>query len=124
MDLRMHPRAGQKALAEDLIDLDALLGAYKTVRPDAADPSQRVVFGTSGHRGSSLDGAFNQTHILAIAQSVAEHRKAQGVEGPLFLGRDTHALSEPAFRTTLEVLIANDVQVMIDTADGFTPTPA
>jgi phosphoglucomutase len=120
----MHARAGQQALPEDLIDLDALLGAYQSGRPDMADPAQRVVFGTSGHRGSSLDGAFNQTHILAIAQSVAEYRAAQGITGPLFVGRDTHGLSEPAWRTTLEVLVANGVEVLIDSRDGFTPTPA
>ena len=120
----MHDRAGQTARPEDLIDLDALLGAYEAVRPDMTDPMQRVVFGTSGHRGSSLDGAFNEPHILAIAQAVAEYRAAQGVDGPLFLGRDTHGLSEPAFRTTLEVLIANGVEVLIDARDGFTPTPA
>lgn len=120
----MHDRAGQTARPEDLIDLDALLGAYEAVRPDMTDPMQRVVFGTSGHRGSSLDGAFNQAHILAIAQSIAEYRTTQGVDGPLFLGRDTHGLSEPAFRTTLEVLIANGVEVLIDARDGFTPTPA
>ncbi|MFN7129540.1 MAG: phosphoglucomutase (alpha-D-glucose-1,6-bisphosphate-dependent) [Brevundimonas sp.] len=120
----MHPRAGQQALPEDLIVLDALLSAYQSGRPDMADPAQRVVFGTSGHRGSSLDGAFNQPHILAIAQSVAEYRAAQGITGPLFVGRDTHGLSEPAWRTTLEVLIANGVEVLIDARDGFTPTPA
>jgi phosphoglucomutase len=120
----MHERAGTTARPEDLIDLDALLDAYETTRPDMGDPQQRVVFGTSGHRGSSLDGAFNQAHILAIAQAIAEYRAAQGVDGPLFLGRDTHGLSEPAFRTTLEVLIANGVEVLIDARDGFTPTPA
>ncbi|MET3835474.1 phosphoglucomutase [Brevundimonas sp. UYEF29] len=120
----MHDRAGTTARPENLIDLDALLGAYETTRPDMGDPQQRVVFGTSGHRGSSLDGAFNQAHILAIAQAIAEYRAAQGVDGPLFLGRDTHGLSEPAFRTTLEVLIANGVEVLIDARDGFTPTPA
>ena len=120
----MHDRAGLTARPEDLIDLDALIGAYETVRPDMADPMQRVVFGTSGHRGSSLDGAFNQAHILAIAQSIAEYRAAQGVDGPLFLARDTHGLSEPAFRTTLQVLVANGVEVLIDARDGFTPTPA
>ena len=120
----MHDRAGQTARPEDLIDLDALLGAYEAVRPDMTDPMQRVVFGTSGHRGSSLDGAFNEAHILAIAQAVAEYRAAQGVDGPLFLGRDTHGLSEPAFRTTLEVLVANGVEVLIDARDSFTPTPA
>ncbi|MFN6981336.1 MAG: phosphoglucomutase (alpha-D-glucose-1,6-bisphosphate-dependent) [Brevundimonas sp.] len=120
----MHPRAGRQALPEDLIDLDALLGAYGSGRPDMADPAQRVVFGTSGHRGSALDGAFNESHILAIAQSVAEYRAAQGIDGPLFVGRDTHGLSEPAWRTTLEVLVGNGVEVLIDARDGFTPTPA
>ena len=120
----MHDRAGTTARPEDLIDLDTLLGAYETTRPDMGDPQQRVVFGTSGHRGSSLDGAFNEAHILAIAQSIADYRKTQGVDGPLFVGRDTHGLSEPAFRTTLEVLVANGVEVLIDARDGFTPTPA
>ena len=120
----MHDRAGQLARPEDLIDLDALLGAYETIKPDMSDPAQRVVFGTSGHRGSSLDGAFNETHILAIAQSITEYRAAQGITGPLFVGRDPHSLSEPAWRTTLEVLIANGVEVLIDARDGFTPTPA
>ncbi len=120
----MHDSAGQLARPEDLIDLDALLGAYQTIRPDMSDPAQRVVFGTSGHRGSSLDGAFNETHILAIAQSIAEYRATQGITGPLFVGRDPHGLSEPAWRTTLEVLVANGVEVLIDARDGFTPTPA
>lgn len=120
----MHARAGRQALPEDLIDLDALHGAYESGRPDMSDPAQRVVFGTSGHRGSSLDGAFNESHILAIAQAVAEYRAAQGIDGPLFIGRDTHGLSEPAWRTTLEVLVANGVEVLIDSRDGFTPTPA
>ncbi|GLK48209.1 phosphoglucomutase, alpha-D-glucose phosphate-specific [Brevundimonas intermedia] len=120
----MHARAGRQALSEDLIDLDALLGAYESSRPDMTDPAQRVVFGTSGHRGSSLDGAFNEAHILAIAQAVAEYRATQGVDGPLFVGRDTHGLSEPAWRTTLQVLVANGVEVLIDSRDGFTPTPA
>ena len=120
----MHARAGRQALPEDLIDLDALLGAYGSGRPDMADPAQRVVFGTSGHRGSALDGAFNESHILAIAQAVAEYRAAQGIDGPLFVGRDTHGLSEPAWRTTLEVLVGNGVEVLIDARDGFTPTPA
>ena len=120
----MHPRAGRQALPEDLIDLDALLGAYGSGRPDMTDPAQRVVFGTSGHRGSALDGAFTESHILAIAQAVADYRAAQGIDGPLFVGRDTHGLSEPAWRTTLEVLVGNGVEVLIDARDGFTPTPA
>jgi phosphoglucomutase len=120
----MHERAGQQARPEDLVDLDALLGAYPSIQPDMTDPAQRVVFGTSGHRGSSLDGAFNEAHILAVAQAIAEHRAAQGITGPLFVGRDTHALSEPAWRTTVEVLTANGVEILIDSRDGFTPTPA
>lgn len=123
-DSSMHARAGRQALPEDLIDLDALIGAYGSGRPDMADPAQRVVFGTSGHRGSALDSAFTESHILAIAQAVAEYRAAQGIDGPLFVGRDTHGLSEPAWRTTLEVLVGNGVEVLIDARDGFTPTPA
>lgn len=120
----MHPRAGQQASADDLIDVDAVVGAYSAIRPDLSNPAQCVAFGTSGHRGSSLDGAFNETHIRAIAQAVAEHRNEQGTTGPMFVGRDSHALSLPAWRTTLEVLVANNVEVVIDDRDGFTPTPA
>jgi phosphoglucomutase len=120
----MHEHAGRRARAEDLADLDALTRAYFEIHPDPADVAQRVAFGTSGHRGSSLDAAFNEDHILAIAQAVAEYRASQGITGPLFLGRDTHALSEPAWRTTIEVLVANDVETLIDARDGFTPTPA
>ncbi len=120
----MHERAGEMARAEDLVDVDALIRAYDAIRPDPALPAQQVVFGTSGHRGSSLDGAFNEAHILAVAQAVAEHRLKTGVTGPLFLARDTHALSEPAWRTTLEVLVANGVDALIDARDGVTPTPA
>lgn len=120
----MHERAGEAARPEDLVDLTALTRSYYDVRPDPGVAAQQVVFGTSGHRGSSLDAAFNETHILAAAQAVAEHRLARGVTGPLFLGRDTHALSEPAWRTTLEVLSANGVDAVIDARDGFTPTPA
>jgi phosphoglucomutase len=119
-----HDRAGQQAGTEDLVDLDALLQAYRDLRPDMGQPAQRVTFGTSGHRGSSLDGAFNEAHLLAIVQSIVEYRAAQGIDGPLFVGRDTHGLSEPAWRTTLEVLIANGVETLIDARDGFTPTPA
>ncbi|WP_092862858.1 phosphoglucomutase (alpha-D-glucose-1,6-bisphosphate-dependent) [Quadrisphaera sp. DSM 44207] len=120
----MHPRAGTRARPEDLVDLDALLSAYADVEPDPSDPAQRVVFGTSGHRGSSLDAAFNEAHILATTQAIVEHRAAQGVSGPLLIGRDPHALSEPAWRTALEVLAGNDVQVLVDSRDGYTPTPA
>jgi phosphoglucomutase len=120
----MHPRAGQPAQPDDLVDLDALLRAYSETSPDPEDPGQQVVFGTSGHRGSSLDGAFNEAHILAITQAICEYRRDQGVDGPLVLGRDTHALSEPATATALEVLVANDVTVLVDDRDGFAPTPA
>ncbi|HOB49688.1 MAG TPA: phosphoglucomutase (alpha-D-glucose-1,6-bisphosphate-dependent) [Mycobacterium sp.] len=119
-----NPRAGQPAQPEDLIDVPHLVSAYYTVTPDPDDVAQQVAFGTSGHRGSSLDAAFNETHILATTQAIAEYRTAQGTTGPLFLGRDTHGLSEPAWATALEVLAANDVAVLIDAADRYTPTPA
>ncbi|AXK47112.1 alpha-D-glucose phosphate-specific phosphoglucomutase [Brachybacterium saurashtrense] len=120
----MHPRAGQRALEEDLVDVDALLDAYYDRHPDPSDPDQAVSFGTSGHRGSSLDTAFNEDHIAATTQAIVEYRAAQGIRGPLFLGRDTHALSRPAFDTALEVLAANDVATRVDAQDGYTPTPA
>jgi phosphoglucomutase len=119
-----NPRAGQPALPEDLIDLPHLVTAYYTVAPDPEDIAQQVAFGTSGHRGSSLDGAFNEAHILATTQAIAEYRAAQGTTGPLFLGRDTHGLSEPAWASALEVLAANNVAVLVDSADRYTPTPA
>jgi len=119
-----HERAGQRATAEDLEDLAHLVTAYYTVKPDPEDPLQQVAFGTSGHRGSSLAGAFNEDHILATTQAIVEYRAGQGTGGPLFLGRDTHALSEPAWATALEVLVANDVEVVIDSRDRYTPTPA
>ena len=120
----MHDRAGLRALPGDLVDLDALMAAYFEIVPDVSNPAQKVVFGTSGHRGSSLDGGFNEAHILAITQAVVEHRAAQGVTGPLFVGRDTHGLSEPAWRSVLEVLAGNGVETLVDSRDGFTPTPA
>jgi phosphoglucomutase len=119
-----HPRAGQPALPEDLVDVDALVGAYYDRHPDVDDPDQQVAFGTSGHRGSSLRTAFNEDHILATTQAIVDYRTSQGFDGPLFIGRDTHALSEPAWRSALEVLVANGVQVLVDDRDGFTPTPA
>jgi phosphoglucomutase len=119
-----NPRAGQQAQPEDLIDVAQVVTAYYTVEPDPDNIDQQVAFGTSGHRGSSLDAAFNEAHILATTQAIAEYRKAQGTSGPLFIGRDTHALSEPAWVSALEVLAANDVVAMIDSADRFTPTPA
>ncbi|TFV51821.1 phosphoglucomutase (alpha-D-glucose-1,6-bisphosphate-dependent) [Blastococcus sp. TF02A-35] len=117
-------RAGQPAQPSDLIDVASLVTAYYTREPDPADPGQQVSFGTSGHRGSAFDSAFNEAHILATTQAICEYRAAQGYDGPLFLGRDTHALSEPAWASALEVLAANDVTVLVDAADRYTPTPA
>lgn len=122
--MNMHPRAGQLALPEDLVDVDALLDAYYDLHPDASDPDQAVSFGTSGHRGSSLDTKFNEDHIAATTQAIVEYRASQGIRGPLFIGRDTHALSRPAFDTALEVLAGNDVSAQVDSMDGYTPTPA
>lgn len=120
----MHPRAGQPARPEDLTDIPALLAAYKDVTPDLSDAGQRVTFGTSGHRGSSFDGAFNEAHIAATTQAIVDYRTEQGIDGPLFLGRDPHALSEPAHATALEVLAGNGVHTRVDAQDGFVPTPA
>jgi phosphoglucomutase len=118
------PRAGQPAAAEDLVDVAKLVTAYYTVHPDPGDPVQRVSFGTSGHRGSSFTATFNEDHILATTQAICEYRAGQGIDGPLYLGTDTHALSEPAQVSALEVLAANDVRVMVDARGGYTPTPA
>jgi len=119
-----HPRAGQPAQAEDLVDVTALVDAYYDRVPDASNPDQMVVFGTSGHRGSSLKTAFNEAHILATTQAICEYRASVGVDGPLLIGRDTHALSDPAWKSALEVLVANGVTVLVDSLDGYTPTPA
>ncbi|SDT38666.1 phosphoglucomutase (alpha-D-glucose-1,6-bisphosphate-dependent) [Microlunatus soli] len=119
-----HPRAGTPALPQDLIDVDAVVGAYYDRRPDPADPDQQVVFGTSGHRGSSLDTAFNEAHIAATTQAIVEYRAGQGITGPLYLGKDTHALSLPAWKTAIEVLHAAGVTVLCEQDDQFTPTPA
>ncbi|MGW0989861.1 phosphoglucomutase (alpha-D-glucose-1,6-bisphosphate-dependent) [Streptomyces sp. NPDC002486] len=119
-----HERAGSPAGPEDLVDVARLVTAYYARRPDLDDPGQRVTFGTSGHRGSSLANAFNDDHIAATSQAICEYRAGQGIDGPLFLGADTHALSEPARVTALEVFAANEVTVLIDDADGYTPTPA
>ena len=118
------PRAGTRAHASDLVDVGKLLAAYHDLHPDPAEKAQRVAFGTSGHRGSSLSSTFNDDHIAATSQAIVEYRAAQGTGGPLFVGRDTHALSEPAWVTACEVFAANDVHVLVDAADGFTPTPA
>ncbi|MEV8455985.1 phosphoglucomutase (alpha-D-glucose-1,6-bisphosphate-dependent) [Streptomyces sp. NPDC052095] len=119
-----HERAGQPARPEDLIDVARLVTAYYTLHPDPAEPDQRVAFGTSGHRGSATATAFNEDHIAATSQAICEYRALQGIDGPLFLGADTHALSEPARVTAVEVFAANDVTVLLDPADGYTPTPA
>jgi phosphoglucomutase len=118
------PRAGQPAQPADLVDVAHLVTAYYTGVPDPEDPDQQVAFGTSGHRGSSLRTAFNETHILATTQAIVDYRRSQGYDGPLFVGRDTHGLSEPAWASALEVLAANDVTVLVDDRDGYTPTPA
>ncbi|GAB7050887.1 phosphoglucomutase (alpha-D-glucose-1,6-bisphosphate-dependent) [Catenuloplanes indicus] len=120
----VHPRAGQPAEPGDLIDVAELLAAYRDRHPDVSVPAQQVAFGTSGHRGSSLKSAFNEDHIVAISQAICEYREEQGVDGPLFIGRDTHALSEPATISAVEVFAANGVTVLLDSRDGFTPTPA
>lgn len=120
----LHPLAGHPAPKDILVDVPRLVSAYFTERPDPSDPGQRISFGTSGHRGSSLRGSFNQAHILAISESICRYRQGAGIDGPLFLGRDTHGLSEPAQRTALEVFAAHGVEVMIDADDGYTPTPS
>ncbi|HEX2307544.1 MAG TPA: phosphoglucomutase (alpha-D-glucose-1,6-bisphosphate-dependent) [Jatrophihabitantaceae bacterium] len=117
-------RAGQPAQPADLVDVAKLVTAYYTEHPDPADPGQRVSFGTSGHRGSAFRRSFNEDHILATSQAICEHRAAQGIDGPLFLGGDTHALSEPATASALEVFAANEVSVLVDAREGYTPTPA
>jgi phosphoglucomutase len=120
----MNARAGQPAQQSDLIDVQALVRAYYDLVPDVSIPEQKVVFGTSGHRGSSFDAAFNETHIAAITQAIVEYRAGQGITGPLFIGKDTHGLSRPAETTALEVLEANGVRVLVDEFDDYVPTPA
>jgi phosphoglucomutase len=117
-------QAGSPAEPSMLVDVARLVGAYYDRRPDALVPAERVAFGTSGHRGSSFSGSFNEAHILAMTEAIGRYRAGQEIDGPLFIGRDTHALSEPAFRSAVEVLVANDIDVRVDAADGFTPTPA
>jgi len=120
----MHPLAGKPAPKSILADIPALVSAYYTVRPDPADPRCLVSFGTSGHRGRSCDGTFNEDHILAVVQAICLHRRQAGITGPLYLGKDTHALSEPAQITALEVLAANGVETMVAREGVFTPTPS
>src|ERR1700722_17175975 len=123
MTLRVNPLAGKRAPEWVLVDVPRLVTAYFCDTPDPTIAQQRVSFGTSGHRGSAFDCAFNEAHILAVAQSVCLYRQRAGIDGPLFLGKDTHALSEPAFASALEVFAANGVETMIDIAGGYTPTP-
>ena len=119
-----HERAGQVALPEDLIDIDALTAAYYDLTPDPDNPDQQVVFGTSGHRGSALDAAFNDAHIAATTQAIVEYRAGQGIDGPLFIGKDTHGLSGPAWKTAIEVLHAHGVDIRAERDEDFTPTPS
>ena len=121
--MAISPLAGKPADPSLLINVPRLVTSYYTGRPDPSVPAQRVAFGTSGHRGSSVDNAFNEAHILAITQAICLYRQQHGIDGPLFIGMDTHALSEPAFASALEVLAANGVDVMVDAHDGYTPTP-
>src|SRR5215467_3522169 len=121
--MTISPLAGKPAPQDILVDLARLEREYHTRWPDMEDPTQRVSFGTSGHRGSALHGSFNEAHILAITQAICDYRRSQGTNGPLFMGKDTHALSGPAQRTALEVLAANGVETIIQRNDGVTPTP-
>src|SRR5215467_7057794 len=122
--MAINPLAGKPAPPSLLVNVPKLLTDYYELRPDPNDPRQRVVFGTSGHRGSATDVAFNEWHILAITQAICDYRKLQSIDGPLFIGMDTHALSEPAFASALEVLAANNVEVMLSEGSAYTPTPA
>lgn len=121
--MAMHPRAGQKAQQQDLHNIPALVANYFLLQPDPANPEHKVEFGTSGHRGTADKSTFNENHILAIAQAIAEVRAEKKTTGPLFVGKDTHALSEPAFSSVVEVLIANGVEVVVQQDNGYTPTP-
>src|SRR5688572_2797771 len=121
--MALHPLAGKAPEPGMLVDVAQLVARYHAERPDVHVPEQRVAFGTSGHRGSSLKRSFNEAHILAITQAVCEHRARAGIDGPLYLGKDTHGLSGPAEETALEVLAANGVQVRRAAGNGFTPTP-
>ena len=122
--MKISPLAGKTPEPSALVNVPKLIAAYYSESPDLSAPSQRVSFGTSGHRGSSFDRAFNEQHILAISQAICLYRKKEQIDGPLFLGRDTHALSEPALKSALEVLAANGVTAMLAQGDDYTPTPA
>src|ERR1700679_552680 len=122
--LMADPRAGQPAAHADLVNVPKLITAYYSVHPDPGDPAQRVSFGTSGHRGSAFAATFNEDHILATTQAICDYRARHGIGGPLYLGADAHALSEPAQVSALEVLAANGVRVLVDARGGYTPTPA
>src|SRR5512139_2820232 len=122
--MSLSPLAGKPAPREMLIDVAQLEREYFERRPDLRDPNQMVSFGTSGHRGSPLQATFTEAHILAITQAICDYRRAQGTDGPLYMGKDTHALSKPAQHTALEVLAANGVETLIQQNDGYTPTPA
>src|ERR1700756_2520787 len=121
--MEVSPLAGKPADPSILIDVSRLVSAYYTGRPDPSVPAQRVAFGTSGHRGFSLDNSFNEAHILAIIHAICLYRRQQSIDGPLYIGFDTHALSEPAFKSALEVLAGNGIDVMVDTGNSYTPTP-
>src|SRR5574339_584030 len=116
-----HPLAGQPAPRELLTNIPRLVASYYTTKPDPNETTQQVAFGTSGHRGTSLEGSFNEDHVLAVCQALVEYRRQEGITGPLFIGKDTHALSEPAEATAIEVLAANGLEIRI--TDGYTPTP-
>ena len=121
--MNAHELAGKRAPRELLVNVPRLIAAYYTQQPDPSDPAQQVSFGTSGHRGSSLQDSFNEDHVLAICQAICELRRARGITGPLYLGMDTHALSEPALYTAVEVFAANGMDVVIQAGLGYTPTP-
>src|SRR5215471_5512607 len=121
--MEISPLAGKPAEPSSLIDVHKLLTAYYKARPDPSVPAHRVAFGTSGHRGCSFDNSFNEAHILAITQAICLYRKQQSIDGSLYIGFDTHALSEPAFKSALEVLAGNGIDVMVDAKNGYTPTP-
>ena len=122
--MNVSPLAGKPIEQSQLVDVPRLITAYYSLKPDVGNPAQRVAFGTSGHRGSAFDSAFNEAHIVAISQAICLYRKSQNITGPLYLGMDTHALSVPAFASALEVLAANGVETMVDSGNGYTPTPA